>query len=136
MDDILRPFTNSFMVVCLDGILVFNKTWEEHLKHIQQVLGTFQQHNLYANLENYSFHMKRIQYLGYIVDEQGVHVDLDKIQVIHDWPTPKTMIKLHSFLGLVNFCHWFMLGFSRIAWALIQVTKGGVKSNFVWVVSQ
>jgi hypothetical protein len=69
MDDILWPFTNSFVVVYLDNILIFNKTWEEHLDHIQQVLGTLRQHNLYTNLENYSFGKKRIQYLGYIMDE-------------------------------------------------------------------
>jgi hypothetical protein len=69
MDDIFRPFTNSFVVVYLDDILIFRKTWEEHLKHIQQVLGTLRQHKLYANLEKCSFIMQRIQYLGYILDE-------------------------------------------------------------------
>jgi hypothetical protein len=48
MDDVLRPFTNSFVVVYLDDILIFKKTWEEH---IQQVLSTLRQHKLYANLE-------------------------------------------------------------------------------------
>jgi hypothetical protein len=51
MDDVLRPFTNSFVVVYLDGILIFNRTWEEHMGHIQQVLRNFQQHKLYANFE-------------------------------------------------------------------------------------
>jgi hypothetical protein len=51
MDDVLRPFTNSFVVVYLDDILIFNRTWEEHMQHIQQVLGTLRQHKLYANLE-------------------------------------------------------------------------------------
>lgn len=40
MDDILRPFTNLFMVVYLDNILIFNKSWEEHLQHIQEVIQT------------------------------------------------------------------------------------------------
>jgi hypothetical protein len=43
MDDVLRPFTNSFVVVYLDDILIFNRTWEEHMRHIQQVLSTLRQ---------------------------------------------------------------------------------------------
>ena len=94
MDDILWKFKNSFVVVYLDDILIFNKTWEEHLEHMQWVLGTLQQHKLYANLDNCSFDMQRIQYLGYIVDEQGVHVDPAKIQVISDWLALEKMTKL------------------------------------------
>jgi hypothetical protein len=55
MDDILWPFTNSFVVVYLDDILIFSQTWEEHLHHIQQVLQTLQQHKLCANLEKCTF---------------------------------------------------------------------------------
>jgi hypothetical protein len=51
MDDVLRPFTNSFLVIYLDDILIFNKTWEEHMYHIQQFFSTLQQDKLYANLE-------------------------------------------------------------------------------------
>jgi hypothetical protein len=50
MDDVFRPFTNYFVVVYLDDILIFNRTWEEHMQHIQQVLGTLRQHKLYVNL--------------------------------------------------------------------------------------
>jgi hypothetical protein len=132
MDDVLRPFTNSFVVVYLDDILIFNRTWEEHMQHIQQVLGTLRQHKLYANLEKCSFGMNRVQYLGYIVDEHGVHVDPAKIQVIRDWPAPTTLTELQSFLGLANFYRRFVLGFSHIAWALSQVTKGGGKEKFAW----
>jgi hypothetical protein len=51
MDDIPQPFTNTFVVVYLDDILIYKKTWVEHLQHIQQVLHTMRQHKLYANLE-------------------------------------------------------------------------------------
>jgi hypothetical protein len=132
MDDVLRPFKKYFVVVYLDDILIFNRFWEEHMRHIQQVLSTLRQHKLYANLEKCSFGMTMVQYLGYIVDEHGVHVDLAKIQVIHDWPTPITLTELQSFLGLANFYRRFMLGFSHIAWALNQVIKGGGRENFMW----
>jgi hypothetical protein len=132
MDDVLRPFTNSFVVVYLDDILIFSGTWEEHMRHIQQVFSTLRQHKHYANLEKCSFGMNRVQYLGYIVDEHGVHVDPAKIQVICDWPAPTTLTELQSFLGLANFYRRFVLGFSHIAWALNQVTKGGGRAKFVW----
>jgi hypothetical protein len=68
--------------------------------------------------------------------KHGVHVDPSKIQAIHDYPSPTTLIELRSILGLANFYHRFVLGLSHIAWALNQVTKGGGKLNFVWVMSQ
>jgi hypothetical protein len=95
-------------------------------------MSTLWQHKLYVNLEKCSFVMNRVQYLGYIVDEHGLHVDLAKIQVIHDCPTPTTLTELWSFLGLANFYQRFVLGFSHIAWALSQVTKGGGKAKFAW----
>ena len=76
--------------------------------------------------------MNMVQYLGYIVDEHGVHVDPAKIQVIRDWPAPTTLIELRIFLGLANFYRWFVLEFFHIAWALIQVTKGDGRAKFVW----
>jgi len=54
------------------------------------------------------------------------------IQVIHDWPSPTTLTELRIFLGLANFYRQFMLGFSQIAWALKQVTKGGGRERFMW----
>jgi hypothetical protein len=132
MDDILQPFTNNLVLVYLDDILIYNNTWAEHLQHIQQVLHTLQQHKLYTNLEKFSFGMDTIHYLGYIVDQHGVHVDPGKIQVIRDWPAPTTLTELRSFLGLANFYCRFMLGFSHIAWALSQITRGGGKEKFAW----
>jgi hypothetical protein len=80
--------------------------------------------------------MDRVHYLGYIIDQHGVHVDLAKIQVIRDWPTPTTLTKLRSFLGLADFYHRFVLGFSHIAWALGQINRGGGMAKFVWGRSQ
>jgi hypothetical protein len=131
MDDVLRPFTKSFVVLYLDDILIFNRLWEEHMRHIQQVLSTLQKHKIYANLEKCSFGMNRVQYLGYIIDEHGLYVDIAKIQVIRDWLVPTTLTELRRFLGLAIFYRRFMLGLSHIAWALNQVIKGGGRANFM-----
>jgi hypothetical protein len=72
------------VVVYLDDILIFKKSWEKHLQHIHRVLHTLRQHKLYANLEKWSFGMNKVQYLGYIIYEHGVHVYPSNIQVIHD----------------------------------------------------
>jgi len=82
MDKILRPFTNAFMVVYLDDILIFIHSLEKHLHHTRQVIKTLRQHKLCANLDKCTFSMTWVQYLGYIIDEQGVHVDLAKIQFV------------------------------------------------------
>jgi hypothetical protein len=87
-------------------------------------------------LEKFFFGMDMVQYLRYIVDEDGVHVDPTKIQFIFDWLAPTTIIEIWSFLGLANFYRRFMLEFSHIKWALSQVTRGGGKAKFLWGLSQ
>lgn len=62
--------------------------------------------------------MSEVQYLGYIIDDHGVHVDPTKMQVIQDWPTLTTLIELRSFLGLSISYQRFVFGFSRITWPL------------------
>jgi len=73
--------------------------------------------------------MTRVQYLGYIIDEQGACGPSQ--DTTHSGLAALTnLIELRNFLGLPNFYSRFVLGFSHIAWHLIQVTKGGVKENF------
>ena len=91
------------MVFNLEEIIIFSKSWEEHLQHIQKVLQTLRQHKLCANLEKCTFGISQVQYLGYIIDEHGVHIDPTKIQVIWYWVAPTTLMYIHSFLGLAIF---------------------------------
>ena len=59
-------------------------------------------------------------------------MDPTKIQIIRDWPPPQSFIELHSFLGLANFYHRFVFGFSHLAWPLNQSLKGGTQEKFQW----
>jgi len=106
------------MVFYLDDILNSSKSWQERFQHIRHVLQTLWQHKLYADLEKCTFGMSEVQYMGYIIDEQVIHVDPTKIQVIRDWPVATTLTELRNFLGLAKFYQRFMLGFSHITWPL------------------
>eukprot|EP00253_Pinus_taeda_P009263 PITA_09263 len=129
---------NRYPILWIDDILDQLKwpnipSWEEHLHHIRQVLQTLRQHKLCANLEKCTFSLTQVQYLGYIIDEHGVHVDPSKIQVIYDWPALTTLTELCNFLCLANFYRRCVWGFSHITWPLSQVTKGRTKEKFFWL---
>ena len=76
MDDLLQPFIGNCVIVYLDDILIFNRSWEEHVKKLQQVFDTLQQHQIYMNIGKSSFTMTNIKYLRYVIDSIGIHVDL------------------------------------------------------------
>jgi hypothetical protein len=80
--------------------------------------------------------MDEVQYVGYIIDVHSVHVDPTKIQVICDWPAPTMLTELRSFLGLANFYHRFVLGFSLIVWTLSQITNDGGRKKKLWGLSK
>ena len=89
MNHTFRAQLRKFLLVFFDDILIYNKTWEEHLKHLDEVLSILEEHSLYAKMSKCEFGMKEILYLGHIISEKGVHVDMEKIQAIRDWPAPK-----------------------------------------------
>eukprot|EP00253_Pinus_taeda_P014260 PITA_14260 len=60
MNDALRPFIDDFVIVYLDDILVFNRTWEEHLKHVKQTLNVLKMENLYVKLSKCEFGLNKV----------------------------------------------------------------------------
>ena len=136
MDDLLRPFIKKCIIVYLDDIFIFSRSWEEHVKQLWQVFNTLKQHQLYLHMEKCSFAMTNIKYLGYVIDSTDIHVDPEKVQILKDWPIPQNLHELRSFLGLVNFYRWFILGFIHIAWPLNWLTKGNGKNSFKWTSTQ
>ena len=87
-------------------------------------------------MDKCSFAMTSINYFGYVIDFAGLHVDLEKLQILKYWPIPQNIHELRSFLGLVNFYRRFILGFSHIAWPLNQLRKGNGKTVFKWTPTQ
>ena len=89
MNHTFRVQLRKFLLVFFDDILIYNKTWEEHLKHLDEVLSILEEYSLYAKMSKCEFGMKEMLYLGHIINGTGVQVDMKKIRAIRDWPTPK-----------------------------------------------
>ena len=70
---------------------------------------------IYANFSKCDFYKPQIQYLGHIISEPGIAVDLENIKAIKDWPTPTSFTDIRSFLGLARYYRNFIENFSRIA---------------------
>ena len=79
MKHTFRVQLRKFLLVCFDDIPIYSKTWEEHLKHLDEVLSILEEHSLYAKISKCEFGMKEILYLGHIISAKGVQVDMEKI---------------------------------------------------------
>jgi translation initiation factor IF-2 len=87
----------------MDNILIFTKMKEELLRITKQVLEKLQEHNLFLKAKKCKFCKTKIEYLGMIIEQGKIAMDLVKLGGIRDWPTPTTVKQVRSFLGFKNF---------------------------------
>ncbi len=100
METLLRGIPGATNYI--DDILVTGSTLEEHLENLEQVLTKLEEAGLRLNKEKCFFLRPKIEYLGHILDTQGVHPTEEKIKAIKDAPQPKNVSELRSFLGMIN----------------------------------
>lgn len=91
MNGVFGKYSDKFVIVLLDGILVYSKTKRELAEHLRLVMQVVREQQLYANLIKYSFYQGKIHYLGNIISEEGVSVDHEKIRSIMEWTTHKNI---------------------------------------------
>ena len=130
MNRIFSPFLDQFVIVFIDDILIYSPTREEHAQHLQIVLQTLRDHQLYAKYSKCEFWLPEVKFLGHVVSGDGVAVDSSKIEAVMDWQTPKNVFEVRSFLGLAGYYRRFVLDFSRLALPMTRLTRKGIK--FTW----
>lgn len=130
MNDLFRLYLRKFILVFFDDILVYFKSWEDHLKHLQTILHILSTNSLFAKESKCRFSVTQVEYLGHIISEQGVAVDPTKIQVVIKWPRPISTKKVRGFLGLAGYYRKFIRNFGCMAAPLTQLlTKDGFQWN-------
>ncbi|GJX03272.1 putative reverse transcriptase domain-containing protein, partial [Tanacetum coccineum] len=111
-------------------ILIYSKNKQENEEHLKLILELLKKEELYAIFSKCEFWIPKVQFLGHVIDSEGIHVDPAKIESIKDWASAKSPTEIRQFLGLAWYYRRFIEGFSKIAKPMTKLTQKKVK--FEW----
>ncbi|GJZ34226.1 reverse transcriptase domain-containing protein [Tanacetum coccineum] len=123
MNRVCRPYLDKFVIVFIDDILIHSKTREEHEAHLGLVLELLKKEKLYAKFSKCEFWLREVQFLGDVINSDGIHVDPSKIEAVKNWKAPRTPSEVRSFLGLDGYYRRLIEDFSKIAKSLTVLTQ-------------
>ena len=125
MNRVCRPMLDRSVIVFIDDILVYSKTQEQHKEHLREVLEVLRREKRFAKFSKREFWLHEVQFLGHLVNQKGILVDLAKIKVVMQWEVPKSPSEIRSFLGLSGYYRRFIQDFSKIAVPLTRLMRKG-----------
>nr|GEY80145.1 putative reverse transcriptase domain-containing protein [Tanacetum cinerariifolium] len=131
MNRVCKPYLDKFVIVFIDDILIYSKDEKEHKEHLKAILGLLKKEELYAKLSKCEFWIPKVQFLGHVIDSQGIYVDLAKIESVKDWASPKSPTEIRHFLGLAGYYQRFIEGFSKNGQTHDQAYSKEGKANVV-----
>ena len=111
-------------LIYLDDVIIFSKTFDEHLVRLQNVFRQLEHHGLKFKGSKCDFFKRQIKYLGHIVSDRGVQTDPDKIAVLKEWQPPSNLKELCSFLGFAEYYRRFVPNYSSIVMSLSVLLAG------------
>ena len=129
-NDVLRPFLDDFFIVYLDDILIFRKSRDEHVMHVNKVLDVLRKEQLFLKMSKCEFGKTYLVYLGHIVGGGEMKINPPKVEVILNWPKPNTVIEVRIFSGATQYWRKYIANFSSIEAPLHALPS--VKKVFHW----
>ena len=130
MSRVLAGLTFNMCLVFIDDILCLSRNFQEHLSHLLVIFDRIRKAGLRLKPSKGHLVASKVNYLGHVVSKDGVSVDPAKIDLVKNFPTPKSQQEVRSFLGLPNYYRRFVKNFSAIAAPLNALLKNQV--NFDW----
>jgi len=127
MNDVFSDLLDVYVVVYLDNILIYSDNIKQHWSHIKEILKRLQKVGLYIKAEKCEFHSDSIEYLGYVLSLSGLIMFNTKVKTIQEWPEPKKVKNIQSFLG---FAKHFIFNYSDIVIPLTCLTRKDTSWNF------
>jgi hypothetical protein len=123
VNDILYEYLDIFVFAYLDDILVYSENEKNYVKHVTLVLEALEKADMGLHPEKCVFHAKKIEFLGYILTQDGIKIDPAKVKAVLDWPIPKIVTEIQKFIGFANFYRRFIKGYSGITTSLTNLIK-------------
>ncbi|MBW0514359.1 hypothetical protein O181_054074 [Austropuccinia psidii MF-1] len=123
VNDIFQDPLDVYVVFYLDDIMVFSKSEEGHVTDVSTVLSRLRDNNLFAKASKCLFHVSSVEYLGYVVSSEDLNMDQAKVQQILDWPPPRNLTALQSFLGFSSFYLCLIKNYSKKISSLTSFLK-------------
>ena len=108
MTHIFRDYLGNFIHCYLDDLFVFSDTLEDHERQLAIVFDLLRKHHLYLEGKKCELFAEKMDCLGHIIDDKGLHADGDKMEKIRTWRTPRSFGDIQRFLGLVQYIQHFM----------------------------
>ena len=112
MNEIFKDMIDHGVVIYLDDILIYSSSEEDHIALTKKVLERLQEHQLALSPEKCKWHMSKVNFLGYIISENGIEMDQEKIRTVREWKELTTVKEGQSVLGFAIFYRRFIQGYS------------------------
>jgi len=134
MNSVLTGMQGLKCLIYLDDIVIYGASLEDHNKRLEEVLQRLRENKLKLQPDKCEFLRKETVYLGHIISENGILPDPSKLVAIKDFPEPKRVKDIQSFIGLAEYYRKFIDNFSKIAKPLTKLTKK--TEGFIWTADQ
>ena len=130
METVLSGLHWQICLIYLDDIIIFGKTFGDMINNLEMVLQRFEMAGLKLRPQKCQLFQKEVEFLGHIINESGVNTDPKKIECIAEWPIPRNVREVRSFLGLCGYYRRFIANYSHIAKPLTRLTEKDYKFNW------
>lgn len=131
MDSVLGYDLEPFVFVYLDDIIIATDTFEEHVKLLKEVGLRLRRANLSISRDKSKFCMRKLNYLGYVINEHGININPDKVSAIVNYPSPTSVRDVRRFMGMITWYSRFIPTFATRASPITDLLKK-TKKTFVW----
>jgi hypothetical protein len=119
-----------FITAYLDNILIYSDNLINPQNQVLKVLEALSKASLYLKPKKCEFHQQEVKYFGFIILTNGIKIDLAKVAMIQEWPEPRNVKDVQSFLRFANFYRWFIKGYSTIVTPITLLTRKNMP--FIW----